>query len=142
MKQVSATGEGRRTISGAQQPAPQYQQSFPSETTPLSGVPLSVGSSTPASPGTVGVQPMDQPINDEMTRSSSAGGVFSPAQANGDSPSVSGMNIPQNQVRRFSKNNTANLEVFRREKSQVEAFDKPPSETPPVSLPKKQKKKG
>lgn len=142
MEQVSATGEGRRTISGAQHPAPEYQQSFPSETTLLSGVPLSAGSFTPASPGTVGVQPMDQPINDEMTRSSSAGGVFSPAQANGDSPSVSGMNIPQNQVRRFSKNNPANLEVFRREKSQVEAFDKPPSETPPVSLPKKQKKKG
>ena len=43
-----------------------------------------------------------------------------------DSPSVqAGMSQPQNQVRRFSKDNPKNFEVFQRSASQVERFDKP-----------------
>ena len=55
-------------------------------------------------------------------------------------PVTAGMQPPQNQVRRFSKSNPANLEVFRRDNGQVEAFDKrgPDSEpNPSVAPPKK-----
>ena len=39
-------------------------------------------------------------------------------------PVSSGIGAPKNQVRRFSKNNPANLEVFRREPGAIETFEK------------------
>lgn len=48
-----------------------------------------------------------------------------PMSTRTDPPPINtGMEQPHNQVRRFSKNNPANLEVFRKENSQVETFDK------------------
>lgn len=46
-------------------------------------------------------------------------------QKNEESPfGATGMKPPQNRIRRFSKNNPANLEVFRRDSSRLEAFEK------------------
>lgn len=53
-----------------------------------------------------------------------------PVQNGTETPPVqTGMRPPQNQVRRFSKNNPANLEVFRLDESKIEAFDKQGSDT-------------
>jgi hypothetical protein len=50
---------------------------------------------------------------------------------------------PQNQVRRFSRNNPANVEIFRRDGGQVESFDRPRPDqgsSPQVPPPKKDEK--
>lgn len=50
---------------------------------------------------------------------------------------------PQNQVRRFSRNNPANVEIFRRDGGQVESFDRPRPDqgsNPQVPPPKKDEK--
>lgn len=138
--QISPAGESLYTTSELRQSAPEYQQSFPSETTPLSRTSSSAGLSPSDLPNAEGVQPVTPPVN-ETIGSSSAEGLSSTVQPSMESSSVSRISTPQNQVRRFSKNNPANLEVFRREESQVEAFDKPPLETPPVSPPKNKKER-
>ncbi|WP_278942901.1 hypothetical protein [Anaerotruncus colihominis] len=53
-------------------------------------------------------------------------------------PMAAGLQM-KNQVRRFSKNNPANLEVFRREGGQIEAFEKtkPDSESGAAVTPPK-----
>lgn len=57
-----------------------------------------------------------------------------------EAPPISAGMQPSNQIRRFSKNNPANLEVFRRDDSRIEAFEKPrpdPEPGPAVTPPKK-----
>lgn len=69
-----------------------------------------------------------------------------PNQGSAESPPIrTGMTPPppQNQVRRFSKSNPANVEVFRRDSQPVETFDKPQpgaDATPHVAPPRKSKK--
>ena len=61
-----------------------------------------------------------------------------PIQQNVESPPVTaGMQQPRNQIRRFSRNNPAILEVFRRGDGHVEAFDKvkPDSDPTPDAVP-------
>lgn len=53
------------------------------------------------------------------------GPAFEHTIASSETPPVAaGLGTPQNQVRRFSKNNPANLEVFRRESGAIETFEK------------------
>ena len=65
-----------------------------------------------------------------------------PAQPTEAPPPVPKPEPPQNQVRRFSRNNPANVEIFRRDGGQVESFDRPRPDQgsgPKVPLPKKDK---
>ena len=60
-----------------------------------------------------------------------------------EAPPISAGMQSSNQIRRFSKNNPANLEVFRRDDSRIEAFEKPrpdPEPGPAVTPPKKKQK--
>ena len=54
-------------------------------------------------------------------------------------PIFTGMQPPQNRVRRFSKNNPANLAAFQKDGPHVEAFEKniSDSEAPPIDPPSK-----
>ena len=66
-----------------------------------------------------------------------------PAQPTEAPPPVPKPEPPQNQVRRFSRNNPANVEIFRRDGRQVESFDRPrpePQSSPQVPPPKKDEK--
>ena len=65
-----------------------------------------------------------------------------PAQPTEAPPPVPRPEPPQNQVRRFSRSNPANVEIFRRDGGQVESFERPrPNQGsgPKVPLPKKDK---
>lgn len=64
-------------------------------------------------------------------------------QHSAEAPPISAGMQPSNQIRRFSKNNPANLEVFRRDDSRIEAFEKSkpdPEPGPAVTPPKKKQK--
>lgn len=62
------------------------------------------------------------PVSSQAT---AEGPAFAQSGASAETLPVStGMGTPQNQVRRFSKNNPANLEVFRRESGAIETFEK------------------
>lgn len=58
-----------------------------------------------------------------------------PSQGSIDSPPIQAAmsKEPQNQVRRFSKSNPANVEVFRRDGGQIESFDKTQPATDAIS---------
>ena len=59
------------------------------------------------------------------------GPAFEHTIASSETPPVAaGIGAPKNQVRRFSKNNPANLEVFRREPGAIETFEKNMGEDP------------
>lgn len=62
-------------------------------------------------------------------------------QHSAEAPPIAAGMQPANQIRRFSKNNPANLEVFRRDGSRIEAFEKsrPDSEPGPAVAPPKKK---
>lgn len=68
------------------------------------------------------------------------GEIPPPVQPTEAPPPVPRPEPPQNQVRRFSRNNPANVEIFRRGGGQVESFERTGPERergPQVSLPKK-----
>jgi len=74
------------------------------------------------------------------TKSPITGETPRPVQPGPDPPPAPRMEPPQNQVRRFSRNNPSNFEVFRRDSGQVESFGKPkpgPESGPEVAPPKK-----
>ena len=74
------------------------------------------------------------------TESGIHGETPQPATYSAEAPPISAGMQPQNQIRRFSKNNPANLEVFRRENGRIEAFEKPKPDSEPgptVTPPKK-----
>ena len=80
------------------------------------------------------------PVSSQAT---AEGPAFAQSVASAETLPVStGMGTPQNQVRRFSKHNPANLEVFRRESGAIETFEKNADEGPiRVSPPQKPNRK-
>lgn len=109
--------------------------------------PAPVSGPTPAASNPVPVPaPAGGGPGDSIRQDSSIQGETAlPNRGGAESPPVStGMTLPapQNQVRRFSKDNPANLEVFRRDSGRIETFDKPQpgvDATPNVTPPKPKK---
>lgn len=95
------------------------------------------GGGTVTPPAIVKTNPSQEPIGESNIHEETVGQVQHSAEA---PPIAAGMQ-PANQIRRFSKNNPANLEVFRRDGSRIEAFEKsrPDSEPGPAVAPPKKK---
>lgn len=94
--------------------------------------------------GDTALDPPAAPQPDKPPTSPSGAETPPPVQPTETPPPVPKPEPPQNQVRRFSRNNPANVEIFRRGGGQVESFERtgPEQESGSHVLPPKKDKKG
>lgn len=95
------------------------------------------GGGTVTPPAAMEEIPRQEPLGERSIREETVQQVRHSAEA---APISAGMQ-PSNQIRRFSKNNPANLEVFRRDGRQIEAFEKSQPDPEPGSTVAPPKKK-